>query len=212
MSRCAGHTSWSSGCCQRKGCPLGLGVGGGPGNADHRLWLAEKMAGRLSFAVTASGLRVGRVSSSPFLPRRTHLCDTSVAARTSCVPSVGGWLIGATAPQRATRARLRADPLLRGRTRRGVTVGWPRPLLTRRALAGTVGARPLSGSGTSSSRRGDLQIGVQEALAVLLVSATFWGTLAVSVVTVYVDKSGVINNYVDEGSKAPETNAMMAVF
>ena len=30
-------------------------------------WLAEKMAGRLSFAVTASGLRVGRAFVKPFL-------------------------------------------------------------------------------------------------------------------------------------------------
>ena len=60
--------------------------------------------------------------------------------------------------------------------------------------------------------RGDHQIGIQEALAVLLFFATFRETLADSVVTVYVDNSGVMHNYVNGGSKAPETNAMIAVF
>ena len=63
-----------------------------------KCWLAEKMAGRLSFAVTASGLRLGRACVEPFfMPRRTRLCDTSVAVRASFVPSVGDWPIGATA-------------------------------------------------------------------------------------------------------------------
>ena len=44
-------------------------------------WMAEKMAGRLSFAVTASGLRVGRAFVKPFYaeanaPMRHFRCST----------------------------------------------------------------------------------------------------------------------------------------
>ena len=54
-------------------------------------WLAEKMAGRLSFAVTASGLRVGRAFVKPFYaqayaPMRHFRCSTDL------VRAIGWWL------------------------------------------------------------------------------------------------------------------------
>ena len=71
-----------------------------------KFWWAGNMTGRLSLAVTASGLRLGRALVEPFfMPRRTSICDNSVAVRESSVPSVGGGPTGATALQRATHAR-----------------------------------------------------------------------------------------------------------
>ena len=60
--------------------------------------------------------------------------------------------------------------------------------------------------------RGDHQIGVKEAFAVLSLFASFRVTMADSAVTVDVDNSGVGPKHVNEGSKAPETNAMVALF
>ena len=54
-------------------------------------WLAEQMAGRLSFAVTASGLRVGRACVKPYYAQanahtRHYRCSTDL------VRAIGWWL------------------------------------------------------------------------------------------------------------------------
>ena len=60
--------------------------------------------------------------------------------------------------------------------------------------------------------RDDDQIGVQEALAVLLLQATFSQLCAGALVTVFVDNDGVSYAFINGNSDAPEVNSMVAVF
>ena len=60
--------------------------------------------------------------------------------------------------------------------------------------------------------RTDDQIGVQEALAVLLLQATFASLLSGALVSVFVDNDGVSYAFINGNSDVPEVNSMVAVF
>ena len=60
--------------------------------------------------------------------------------------------------------------------------------------------------------RADNQIGVQEALAVLLLVASFEGLLKGSLVTICVDNDGVSYSLLNGSSKSPEVNSFVAYF
>ena len=136
-----------------------------------------------------------------------HLrCSTTL-----CVPSVGGKRICATAPPARHSCALTRRSLIAWTDASGAD-RWLAAFLIDAAGSGwyTRGQTP-QWFWDQLPPRGDHQIGVQEAFAVLLLFATFRVTLADSVVTVYVDKSGVIHSYGYGGSQAPDTHALITV-
>ena len=173
--------------------------------------LASNMAGRLSFAVTATCDRVGRAFVKPLYAQANH--------------PMRGW--------RCSTLLLNAciwwRQYLQRRLKSSHSVAITRPHwicwsdaagATRLVAAVIVGPRGLYFTRARVPDwlwnqflpRRDNQIGVQEALAVWLLVCSFRRVLGSALLTIYVDNDGVSAASLKGSSDSPEVNSMVAVF
>ena len=169
------------------------------------------MAGRMPFAVTAAGNKVGRAFIKPFYaqvysPLRHDRCSAPLLS------AAKWWVVYL----KARFASEHASALAREHC-----ICWTDAAGASRLLAAVI----TTPRGVWFTRcrvpdfvwrqllpRSDDQIGVQEALAVLLLQATFADMLSGALVSVFVDNDGVSYGFINGDAEAPETNAMIAVF
>jgi len=169
---------------------------------------ASKMAGRLSFAVTAAANRCGRAFVKP------------IYAQAVCPFGLGGMSPWLRAAMRWWRAYLVERPTT---VRRIDQKRKQYRLFTDAAGECPHVAAVLDGEGMRKYThsvppqwfmdqllvRGDHNIGVLEAVAVVLGLSTFANELEHADVLVFVDNQGVLHSLMNASSRQPETNAMV---
>ena len=167
---------------------------------DRRLSAEEsaKMAGRLSFAVTMSANRVGRAFVEPSYAQSNN--PLPVGRCSSWLLTASAWWKGYLSAQFSsehTTALARqhfvcwTDAAGQSRLIAAVVTS-PRGIWFTRCRVPDFIREQLS-------PRDDHQIGVQEALAVMLLQASFPRLLAGSLVTTFVDNDGVSAAFIERG-------------
>jgi hypothetical protein len=173
---------------------------------------ASKWAGRLSFSVTAAADRVGRAFIGAWHAQaHCPLRGGRLSWRLYCsalwfVAYLRLGLTAARAVGDEVRPRVLTWTDAAGASRwlAALVLVEGRFFWTRLLTPPEVWAQLLE--------RGDNQIGVQEALAVILCLATFHEHLVGVRWYGFIDNSGVMHNFLKGSSKSPETNEMIGQF
>jgi len=172
---------------------------------------ASKLAGRLSFAVTAAANKCGRAFIKP------------IHAQANCPYEIGGLSPWLAAALRWWRAYLKLRPRTT-RRRNAVRKQWrmftdasgENPHVAAVLDGGQVRkfthAAPPDWLMCQFLERGDNNIGNLEAVAVVLGMATFADDLSRGDTLVYVDNQGVMFGFMNGVARAPETAAMVGEF
>ena len=173
---------------------------------------ASKLAGRLSFAVTASAGRVGRAFLRPFFAQ-SH--DPLPGNRASPqLMRACEWFVHylAVRPPFLQPSRLQG---LRHVTTWSDAAGLSRWVAAVAYVDGEfLWTRILTPDAVWEQllERGEHQIGVQEMLGVMLAWATFESVLCGSLWTAFIDNDGVLGAILKGGSGAPEINIAVGQF